>query len=76
LNFIGNSHPLSIVKQRTRGTARTPNTYEGIKASEALAVYDEAAIPKLLEVDNDASIADPRAKRVANSEIYRIKKGQ
>ena len=58
-----------------RDAIRTPNPYEGIKAVEALATYGEVAIPKLLEVGNDASIADPRVKQAANSEIGRIKKG-
>jgi len=63
------------IEELSPRAAKTPNTYEGIKANEALAASGEAAIPKLLEVDNDASIANPCAKRVANSEIYRIKKG-
>ena len=53
----------------------TPNRYQGIKAIEELAAYGEVAIPKLLEVGNDASIADPRVKQAANSEIDRINKG-
>jgi hypothetical protein len=53
---------------------RTPNPYEGIKAVEELAKYGKVAIPKLLEVGNDSSIADPRVKEAAKSEIDRIKK--
>ena len=50
------------------------NPYEGIEAIEALAACGEASIRKLLEVGNDDSIADPRVKQSANSEIDRIKK--
>jgi hypothetical protein len=58
-----------------RDAIRTPNAYQGIKAIEELAAYGKVAIPKLLEVGNDSSIADPRVKQAANSEIERIKKG-
>jgi hypothetical protein len=58
-----------------RDAIRTPNPYQGIKDIEELAAYGKVAIPKLLEVGNDSSIADPRVKQAANSEIERIKKG-
>ena len=58
-----------------RNAIRTPNPYQGINAIEELAAYGKVAIPKLLEVGNDSSMADPRVKQAANSEIERIKKG-
>lgn len=58
-----------------RDAISTPNPYQVIKAIEELAAYGEAAIPKLLDVGNDDSIADTRVKQAARSEIERIKKG-
>jgi hypothetical protein len=57
-----------------RNAIRTPNRYEGIKAVEALAAYSKEAIPKLLEVSDNTSLAEPSVKQAAKSEIDRIKK--
>ncbi len=63
------------IEELRRRAVRTPNTYEGIKAVEALAEYGEEAIPKLLEVCDIASLADTHVKEAAKSEIDKIKKG-
>jgi hypothetical protein len=62
------------IEELRRRAVRTPNTYEGIKAVEALAAYGEEAIPKLLEVCDIASLADTDVKQAAKSEIDKIKK--
>ena len=63
------------IEELRRRAVRTSNTYEGIKAVEALAAYGEEAIPKLLEVCDIASLADTHVKQAAKSEIDKIKKG-
>jgi hypothetical protein len=40
------------IEELRRRAVRTPNTYGGIRAVEALAAYGEEAIPKLLEVSD------------------------
>jgi len=72
---LSNKGQEAQIEELGRRAVRTPNPYEGINAIEALAAYGEVAIPKLLEVGNETSIADPRVKQAANSEIDRIKKG-
>jgi hypothetical protein len=63
------------IEELRRRAVRTPNTYEGSKAVEALAAYGEEAIPKHLEVCDIASLADTHVKEAAKSEIDKIKKG-
>jgi hypothetical protein len=48
---------------------------EGIKAVEALGVYGNDALPKLVSLSDAASLANKYVRQAANSEIEKIKKG-
>ena len=72
---MSNKEQEAWIEELRRRAVRTPNTYEGIKAVEALAAYGEEAVPKLLEVCDIASLADTHVKQAAKSEIDKIKKG-
>ena len=72
---MSNEEQEARIEELRRRAVRTPNPYEGIKAIEALAAYGEEAIPKLLMISNNDSLADTRVKQAASSEIERIKKG-
>jgi hypothetical protein len=72
---LSNKEQEMLIEELRRRAVRTPNPYEGIKAVEALAAYGEEAIPRLLEISDNASLADPHVKQAAKSEIDKIKKG-
>jgi hypothetical protein len=72
---LSNKEQEMRIEELRRRAVRTPNPYEGIKAVEALAAYGEEAVPKLLEISDNASLADPHVKQAAKSEIDKIKKG-
>jgi len=72
---LSNKEQEMRIEELRRRAVRTPNPYEGIKAVEALAAYGKEAIPKLLEISDNASLADPHVKQAAKSEIDKIKKG-
>ena len=73
--MLSNKEQEMRIEELRRRAVRTPNPYEGIKAVEALAAYGEEAIPKLLEISDNASLADTHVKQAAKSEIDKIKKG-
>jgi hypothetical protein len=72
---LSNKEQEMQIEELRRRAVRTPNPYEGIKVVEALAAYGEEAIPKLLEISDNASLADPHVYQAAKSEIDKIKKG-